>query len=347
MEGHGRWKMDLERLSQVAKAMVARGRGILAADESHGTTKRRFDALQIESTAETRRSYREMLLSATGMEQFISGVILFDETLRQTTSDGTPFAEMLSGKGVIPGIKVDAGTTDLAGFSGEKVTGGLDGLSKRLAEYKQLGANFAKWRAVITIGPGMPSRACLLANAHGLARYAAICQAADVVPIVEPEVLMEGDHDIQRCEEVTTATLDLVFSQLLEQRVALEGMLLKPNMVLPGKKCPEQATPKEVAEATVRCFRRVVPAAVPGIVFLSGGQGPEEATSNLNAMNALGAFPWELSFSYGRALQEPSLKAWKGLAANVATGQRLFLHRARMNGAARFGKYSSELEVAV
>jgi fructose-bisphosphate aldolase class I len=336
--------MNKHELESIAQALVPEGKGILAADESFGTIKKRFDSVNVVSTEETRRSYREMLFTTPGVEEFISGVILFDETIRQATQDGTPFPEVLAGKGIIPGIKVDKGAKDLASFPGEKITEGLDGLRERLVEYGDLGARFTKWRAVITIGEGIPTRYCIDANAHALARFAALSQEAGLVPIVEPEVLMEGDHSIQRCEELTTATLKSVFSELQEHRVVLEGMLLKPNMVLPGKACPKQASVGEVAEATVHCLRRVVPAAVPGIVFLSGGQSPEQATRHLNAMNAMGEQPWELSFSYGRALQGPSLRAWKGKASNVAMAQKLFYHRAECNGAARYGRYSEEME---
>jgi fructose-bisphosphate aldolase class I len=270
---------------------------------------------------------------------------LYDETIRQKAKDGISFPQVLSGQEIIPGIKVDKGAKSLAGFPGEKVTEGLDGLRERLSEYREMGARFAKWRAVIVIGDGIPTTFCVKANAHALGRYAALCQEADLVPIVEPEVLMDGSHTIDRCEEVTTATLSIVYSELLAHRVALEGTLLKPNMVLSGKDCPKQAGASEVARATVRCLRRTVPSAVPGIVFLSGGQTPEQATLHLNAMNALGRHPWELSFSYGRALQEPVLKAWKGDPGNVATAQSAFHHRARCNGAARFGKYTKEMEI--
>ncbi len=274
-------------------------------------------------------------------------MILFDETLRQKSSDGTPFAKLLTGKGVVPGIKVDKGAKALPGAPGEKITEGLDGLRDRLAEYRELGARFTKWRAVITIGDAIPSQYCIDANAHALARYAALSQEAGLVPIVEPEVLMDGAHAIGRCEEVTARTLQSVFSALFQQRVLLEGMLLKPNMVLPGKECPQQAEPEEIAQATVRCFLRHVPAAVPGIVFLSGGQSDLEATENLNAMNALGSWPWQLSFSYGRALQAPVLQAWKGRPENVGAAQKAFYHRAKCNGAARTGNYSREMEMEV
>lgn len=334
--------MDSHELEFIARSLVSEGKGILAADESFGTIKKRFDSVGAASTEENRRAYREMLFTTPGVEEFISGVIMFDETIRQTTQDGTSLSDVLAQKGVMPGIKVDKGAKDMAGFPGERVTEGLDGLRERLVEYHDLGARFAKWRAVITIGDGIPTRTCIDANAHALARYAALCQEAELVPIVEPEVLMDGDHDIDRCEEVTTTTLKCVFSKLYEHCVVLEGMLLKPNMVTSGKACPKQAGIQQVAEATVRCLRRVVPAAVPGIVFLSGGQSPELATDHLNAMNAMGDHPWELSFSYGRALQAPSLEAWKGKAGNVPEAQRLFYHRAKCNSAARYGKYSRD-----
>ncbi|GIV78352.1 MAG: fructose-bisphosphate aldolase [Litorilinea sp.] len=333
-------------LEATARALVAPGKGILAADESTGTIKKRFDTIHLESTPETRRAYRELLFTTDGVEEFISGVILYDETIRQQAQDGTPLPQVLSRRGIIPGIKVDKGAKDLAGFPGEKVTEGLDGLRERLAEYRDLGARFAKWRAVIDIGDGIPTRTCIMANAHALARYAALCQEAGLVPIVEPEVLMDGSHDIERCAEVTEATLRAVFGELYEARVYLEGTLLKPNMVIAGKKCPRQASTQEVAEATVRILRRAVPAAVPGIVFLSGGQSPVQATENLNAMNAMGSHPWELSFSYGRALQEPVLQAWRGDPANVAAAQQAFYHRARCNSAARYGKYTPAMEEA-
>ncbi len=336
--------MASKELETVARSLVAEGKGILAADESSPTIEKRFRSIDLPSTEENRRAYRELLFTTLGASEYISGVILFDETIRQKKKDGTSFSEVLSRQGIIPGIKVDTGAKPLAGFPGEKIAEGLTGLRERLSDYRDLGARFAKWRAVIAIGDGIPSTYCLKANAHALARYAALCQEAGIVPIVEPEVLMDGPHTIERCEEVTTETLDLVFSELLEHRVALEGTLLKPNMVLSGKECPTQAGAGQVAESTVRVFRRVVPSAVPGIVFLSGGQTPEQATLHLSEMNALGRHPWELSFSYGRALQDPVLKAWKGDPGNVATAQRAFYHRARCNGAARFGKYTKEME---
>ncbi len=332
------------QLRDIARALVAPGKGILAADESTGTITRRFQAVGIESTAETRRSYRELFFTAPGVESFISGVILYDETIRQSASDGTPFPMVLARRGIIPGIKVDTGAKDLAGFPGEKVTEGLDGLRDRLAEYGSLGAQFAKWRAVINIGPGLPTRACLQANAHALARYAALCQEAGLVPIVEPEVLMDGDHSLERCQEVTEAMLGEVYSALRQHRVALEGTLLKPNMVLPGKAAPVQAAVEQVALATISSMRRCVPPAVPGIVFLSGGQSERLATEHLNAMNRLGLHPWELSFSYGRALQATALETWRGQSVNVAAAQRAFVHRARCNSAARSGDYTPAME---
>jgi fructose-bisphosphate aldolase class I len=334
-------------LEQTARALVAPGKGILAADESDGTIKKRFDSIGIESTEDSRRAYRDMLFTTEGAADHISGVILYDETIRQSGHDGTPFPRLLESQGVIPGIKVDKGAKDLANAVGEKVTEGLDGLRERLAEYFQLGARFTKWRAVITIGDGIPSEYCLWTNAHALARYAALSQEAGLVPIVEPEVLMDGDHSIETSFDVTSRTLHAVFTELRDQRVHLEHMLLKPNMVLSGYEASGRAGVQEVAELTVRCFRRHVPAAVPGIVFLSGGQTDEDATAHLNAMNAMGPHPWELSFSYGRALQAPALKAWGGDAANVASGQAAYLHRARMNGLARSGSYSPEMETKV
>jgi fructose-bisphosphate aldolase class I len=336
--------MNVEKLATVARRLVAEGKGILAADESNPTIKKRFSGIGVTSTEENRRAYRELLFTTAGFEDFISGVILFDETLRQSTQDGVPFPALLAERGVIPGIKVDKGAKALAGFTGEKITEGLDGLRERLAEYHERGARFAKWRAVITIGDGIPTDFAMQANAHALARYAALCQEAGIVPIVEPEVLMDGDHDIDRCRHVTAATLKAVFSALFDHCVALEGILLKPNMVLSGIDCPDQASVETVAEATVQCFRQVVPAAVPGVVFLSGGQSSERATAHLNAMNALGDHPWQLSFSYGRALQEHALAAWGGKSKNVAAAQQAFLKRARLNGAARYGRYRKEME---
>ncbi len=339
--------MSTNDLATVARAMSPEGRGILAADESTGTIKKRFDSINIENTEENRRAYRDLLFTTDGVEEFISGVILFDETIRQKALDGTPFPQLLKNKGIVPGIKPDKGAKPLAGFPGETVTEGLDGLRERLEEYRDLGAGFCKWRAVITIGDGIPTSFCLDANAHALARYAAICQEVGLVPIVEPEVMMDGDHTIERCEEATTATLKSLFAALHQHRVVLEGTVLKPNMVISGKGCPRQASAEAIAEATVRCFRLTVPEAVPAIVFLSGGQSPEEATVNLNAMNArFDNLPWELSFSYGRALQEPVLNTWKGQASNVPAAQKAYYHRAKLNGAARFGKYTPEMEKA-
>ena len=339
--------MDTNTLIAVARELVAEGKGILAADESSGTIKRRLDRVNVPSTEENRRAYREVLFTTPGIEAYISGIILYDETIRQKAQDGTPFPALLTQRGIMPGIKVDKGTIDLAGFPGEKITEGLDGLHTRLAEYRHLGARFTKWRAVITIGEGIPTAYGLETNAHALARYAAMSQEAGLVPIVEPEVLMDGTHTIAQCEEVTTATLQRVFAQLQAHRVLLEGMLLKPNMVLSGQDCPQQASVDEVAAATVRCFRRVIPAAVPGIVFLSGGQSAEVATEHLNAINAMGEHPWQLSFSYGRALQGPVLEAWRGNAANTAAAQKFFHQRAKCNGAARYGKYTQDMEKAL
>jgi fructose-bisphosphate aldolase class I len=338
--------MAQQDLVKTARGMVAKGKGILAADESFGTIEKRFKSINIASTEEQRRAYREMLFTTGDIGQYISGVIMFDETLRHKAADGTSFVALLNKAGVIPGIKVDTGAKDLAGYPGEKITEGLDGLRERLVEYHKLGARFAKWRAVITIGNGIPTRFCIDANAHALARYAALCQEVGIVPIVEPEVLMDGGHSGERCEEVTTTTLESVFFHLHAHRVSLEGMVLKPNMVIPGKKAPQQWTPKQIAEATVRCFLRTVPAAVPGIVFLSGGQTPTEATANLDAMNKLGKHPWELSYSYGRALQDEALKAWLGKPENVAAGQKMFAHRGHLCSAARFGKYEAGMEAA-
>jgi fructose-bisphosphate aldolase class I len=338
--------MDQSTLVAIARDLVAEGKGILAADESSGTIKRRLDSIDVPSTEENRRAYRELLFTTPGVEAFISGIILYDETMRQTAQDGTPFPALLAQRGIIPGIKVDKGTVALPGFPGETITEGLDGLRGRLTEYRDLGARFTKWRAVITIGEAIPSVWCIQANAHALARYAALSQEAGLVPIVEPEVLMDGTHTIERCAEVTEATLLEVFAQLHAHRVLLDGMLLKPNMVLSGKECPQQASVDAVATATVECFRRVVPAAVPGIVFLSGGQSAKQATAHLNAMNAMGEHPWALSFSYGRALQGPVLESWRGNAANVSTAQQFFYQRAKCNGAARYGKYTPELEAS-
>jgi fructose-bisphosphate aldolase class I len=336
--------MNTQELHETATAIVAEGKGILAADESDGTIKKRFDSIGVESTEEHRRAYRDLLFTTDGVEDYISGVILFDETIRQSSADGTPFPKLLASRGVIPGIKVDKGAKPLALAEGETVTEGLDGLRGRLEEYRELGARFTKWRAVITIGKGIPSEYCIWTNAHALARYAALSQEAGLVPIVEPEVLMDGDHTIERSFEVTSRTLHAVFTELRDQRVHPEGILLKPNMVLSGYSASEQASHEEVAHETLRCFKRHVPAAVPGIVFLSGGQSDEDATANLNEMNKLGPHPWQLSFSYGRALQAPALKAWGGKTENVEAAQRAYYHRAKMNGAARTGMYAPEME---
>jgi fructose-bisphosphate aldolase, class I len=336
-----------QNLEEIARALVAPGKGILAADESDGTIKKRFDSIGVESTEESRRAYRDMLFTTEGAADHISGVILFDETIRQSSADGTPFPKLLEQQGVIPGIKVDQGAKDLANAPNEKITEGLDGLRDRLNEYRELGAKFAKWRAVITIGQGIPSEYCLWTNAHALARYGALSQEAGLVPIIEPEVLMDGDHSIDTSFEVTSRTLHAVFTELRDQKVWFEQMLLKPNMVLSGYDASGRAGIQEVAELTIKCFRRHVPAAVPGIVFLSGGQTDEDATAHLNAMNAMGPHPWELSFSYGRALQAPALKAWSGAAENVPAGQAAYLHRAKMNGLARSGSYSPDMEQKV
>jgi fructose-bisphosphate aldolase, class I len=336
--------MNLDELNKVAQAMVAPGKGILAADESSGTIKKRFDAIGVESTEDTRRDYREMLFrSAEGMKH-ISGVILYDETIWQKAKDGTPLVELIKKAGSIPGIKVDEGTKPLPMCPGELVTIGLDKLADRLPKYYEQGARFAKWRAVIDIGAGIPSYTCIRANAHALGRYAALCQAAQIVPIVEPEVLMDGDHDIDRCQQVTELVLKLQFEELYFQRVALEGMVLKPNMVISGKKNSKRAGTGEVAERTVKVLKNCVPAAVPGIAFLSGGQSDEEATAHLDAMNKIGNLPWTLTFSYGRALQHAPQTTWKGKSENVAAAQRAFAHRARMNGLAALGQWKSDME---
>jgi fructose-bisphosphate aldolase, class I len=338
--------MSTQSLETIAKAIVAPGKGILAADESTGTIEKRLAGIKVENTEENRRAYRDMLFSARGLSQYISGVILYDETLRQKSASAVPFVELLAKNGILPGIKVDTGAKDLALCPGEKVTEGLDNLAKRCAEYVKMGAKFAKWRAVITVGADIPSSTCIAANAHALGRYAAVCQVAGLVPIVEPEVLMDGDHTIERCEEVTEWTFNAVYEALYLNRVILERSILKPSMVVSGKNCPKQAGVDEVAERTVRVLRRTVPAAVAGVVFLSGGQSDELATEHLNAMNRsyAGKLPWPLSFSYGRALQQPSLKAWKGAAANVAAAQAALLHRSRMNSLACNGRYSANLE---
>ncbi len=336
--------MTVQKLEPTAQAMVAPGKGILAADESTGTIQKRLASIGVESTEAYRRAYRELLFTAEGAGECLSGAILFDETLRQSASDGRRLVDVLNAQGIIPGIKVDKGAKALAGHPGETVTEGLDGLRERLAEYADLGARFAKWRAVIHIGEGLPGRACLAANAHTLARYAALCQEAGLVPIVEPEVLMDGDHTIERCRDVTDATLETVFGELLVQGVRLEDTVLKPNMVVSGSDCAEQAGVEQVAEWTIAALRRQVPAAVPGIAFLSGGQSEVEATAHLNAMNAMGPQPWELSFSFGRALQQSALQAWQGEAGNAEAAQAALLHRAHMNGLARSGKWRAELE---
>jgi fructose-bisphosphate aldolase class I len=340
--------MNLADLNKVALAMVTPGKGILAADESSGTIKKRFDDIGVESTEDSRRDYREMLFrTKEAMSQHISGVILYDETIWQNAKDGTPLVKLIEQSGAIPGIKVDEGTQGLPNCPGELVTVGLDKLAERLKKYYQRGARFAKWRAVIDIGNHVPSMTAIRVNAHALARYAALCQEAQIVPIVEPEVLMDGDHDIDRCYEVTSRVLNKTFRELQAQRVALEGMILKPNMAISGKKCAKQASVAEVAEKTVRLLKACVPAAVPGIAFLSGGQSDEEATAHLNAMHRLGALPWPLTFSYGRALQAAPQKAWAGKAENVAAGQRAFAHRARMNALASTGEWETSLEKKV
>jgi fructose-bisphosphate aldolase, class I len=339
--------MKAESLESVARALVADGKGILAADETTPTLKKRFDTLGIQSTEQSRRTYREMLITSPGAADFISGVIMYDETIRQKSSSGTPLIDIESSLGIIPGIKVDSGAKPLAGSPGETITEGLDGLRDRLAEYRAMGARFAKWRAVIHVTDVLPSSSCVSANAQALARYAALCQEQGIVPIVEPEVLMDGPHTIERCEEVTGNVLHAVFDALFQQRVALEGMLLKPNMVIAGKECSRQASVDEVATATLRCLRRHVPAAVPGIVFLSGGQDACLATTHLNAINRLpGPRPWKLTFSYGRALQDPALETWRGRDENLAAGQRELYRRASSNGAASLGQYNGEMEMA-
>jgi len=328
--------MSSQDLESIARSLVEPGKGLLAADESSGTIEKRFKAINVVSTEETRRAYREMLFTTPKLGQYISGVILYDETIRQKTADGTPFTEVLQRQGIVPGIKVDKGAKAMAGCPGEKVTEGLDGLRAR----------FSKWRAVITIGGNIPTDACLEANAHALARYAALCQEIGLVPIVEPEVLMDGTHTIERCEAVTSRTLHIVFDVLIEQKIVLERMLLKPNMVIAAKDCPQQADMRQIAQATVRCLRRHVPAAVPGVVFLSGGQNDVQASENLNAINLLGPHPWEVSYSYGRALQEASQKSWAGDAAKVVDGQKALLRRAQANSSAQMAKYSPAIETA-
>jgi fructose-bisphosphate aldolase class I len=334
-----------QTLEDITATLIAPGKGILAADETVPTLTKRFDTLGIRSTEDSRRTYREMLFTAAGIEQSISGAIMYDETMRQRSSGGPPLAQVLAGHGIVPGIKVDTGAKPLAGSPGETVTEGLDGLRDRLAAYRDMGARFAKWRAVFRIADALPSRACVIANAHALGRYAALCQEQHLVPIVEPEVLMDGGHSIERCEEVTGAVLHAVFGALREQGVLLERMLLKPNMVMPGKASSRHASVQEVAIATLRCFRRHVPVAVPGIVFLSGGQEERVATVHLNAINRLpGHKPWTITFSYGRALQDPALEAWHGLDENLKAGQQALYHRAQCNGAASIGTYTDEME---
>ena len=338
--------MNARELIDTARALLGGGKGLLAMDESNPTCNKRFAALGIPQTEEVRRAYRELIVTTPGLSECISGAILYDETIRQHTREGTPFIKVLTDAGIIPGIKIDTGAKDMAGHPGEKITEGLDGLRDRLAEYSRMGARFAKWRAVITIGDGTPSRGCVEANAQALARYAALCQEAGLVPVVEPEVLMDGEHTLERCSQVTEEVLQTVFHQLHTQRVMLEGMLLKPNMVLPGLKCPKQETVDEVADATVTCLLRAVPAAVPGIVFLSGGQPSELASARLNAMNVRfkSRRPWALAFSFARAIQQPALEIWHGQEANVGAAQRALLHRARCNRAARRGEYTAAME---
>ena len=339
--------MNLAALNAVAEAMVAPGKGILAADESTGTIQKRFDAIGVENTETNRRDYRELMFRSTDAMAYISGVILFEETLFQDAADGTPLVDLITAAGAIPGIKVDKGATKMAGFPGETATKGLDGLSKRLRGYYERGARFAKWRGVIDIdGPLIPSWGAIKTNAHSLARYARICQQEDIVPIVEPEVLMDGSHDIERCDEVTRRVLNTVFQELAEQRVALEGIVLKPNMVIAGKKSKHQATVEQVAEKTIAALKATVPSAVPGIAYLSGGQSDIDATAHLDAMNKIGGFPWKMTFSYGRALQAAPQKAWSGKAENAEAAQAAFLHRARMNGLASTGEWSKALEKA-
>jgi fructose-bisphosphate aldolase class I len=338
--------MNAQKLIDTAKALVADEKGLLAMDESTPTCDKRFAKLGIPQTEEARRAYRELIVTTPGLGESISGVILYDETIRQQKKDGTPFLKVIADAGIIPGIKVDAGAKAMAGYPGEKITEGLDGLRDRLKEYAQMGARFAKWRAVIIIGPGLPSRGCINANAQALARYAALCQEEGLVPIVEPEVLMDGEHTLERCREVTEETLHVVFDHLYEQRVILEGMILKPNMVLPGLACLDQETVNEVADATVKCLLRAVPAAVPGIAFLSGGQSGELASARLNAMNVRfrGRLPWAVAFSFARAIQQPALEIWRGQEANVELAQKALSYRAKCNRAARRGNYPAEME---
>ena len=338
--------MNAQHLIDTARALIATDKGLLAMDESNPTCHKRFAKLEIPQTEEARRAYRELIVTTPGLGECISGVILYDETIRQQKKDGTPFLQVIGDAGIFPGIKVDTGAKDLAGHTGEKVTEGLDGLRDRLAEYSRMGARFAKWRAVITVGVGIPSRGCIEANSQALARYAALCQEAGLVPVVEPEVLMEGAHSLDRCREVTELVLRTVFDQLVTQRVILEGMLLKPNMVLPGSTCARQDTVDEVADATVKCPLRAVPAAVPGVAFLSGGQSAELASARLNAMNVRfkGRLPWALAFSFARAIQQPALEIWQGQDVNVKAAQQALLHRARCNMAARRGEYTAAME---
>jgi fructose-bisphosphate aldolase class I len=336
--------MDVQQLQSTAQALVAEGKGILAADESTGTIKKRLESIGVESTEETRRAYRELLFTTEGAEEFISGVILYDETIRQSASDGTPFPKLLESRGIIPGIKVDTGAKPLALTDGETITDGLDGLRDRLEEYRELGARFAKWRATYSIAADKPSEYCVWTNAHALARYAALCQEAGLVPIVEPEVLQDGTHTIAESRKATGRVLQAVYTELHDQRLDFRGTLLKPNMVLSGYDASDRASADEVADVTLECFYKHVPAAVPGIVFLSGGQSDEDATAHLNAINARGPHPWQLSFSYGRALQAPALKAWGGKEENVEAAQRAYYHRAKMNSAARTGMYVPEME---
>src|SRR5213083_2113762 len=336
--------MAVEELQRIAQAIVADGKGILAADESSGTIKKRFDSIGVESTEETRRAYRELLFTTEGVEEYISGGILFDETIRQSSADGTPFPKLLESRGIIPGIKVDTGAKPLALAEDETITEGLDGLRERLAEYRELGARFAKWRATYSIADDKPSEYCIWTNAHALARYAALCQEAGLVPIVEPEVLQDGTHTIAESRKATGRVLQAVYTELHDQRLDFRGTLLKPNMVLSGYDASDRASADEVADVTLECFYKHVPAAVPGIVFLSGGQSDEDATAHLNAMNAKGPHPWQLSFSYGRALQAPALKAWVGKPENIEAAQRAYYLRAKLNGAARTGMYAPEME---
>lgn len=340
--------MDIDALTTTARELMADGKGLLAMDESNPTCNKRFAELGIPQTVDIRQAYRELIVTAPGLSEAISGAILYDETIRQTKRDGTRFAQAVQAAGIIPGIKLDAGAKDLAGHPGEKVTEGLDGLRGRIAEYVKMGARFAKWRAVITIGEGIPTRGCLEANAHALARYAALCQEAGLVPIIEPEVLMDGNHTLARCAAVTDAALRMVFRELNRQRVALEGMLLKPNMVVAGQDCPQQPSVEEAAAVTVQTLLRTVPAAVPGVAFLSGGQSPQRATEHLNAMNAnfRNRLPWALTFSFARAIQQPAMEIWRGKPENVAAAQKALVHRARLNAAARRGEYNTALENA-